>query len=164
MRLVLRLLVVLCPVVWFLAADAVNVGAQGFERPLVVELSDAWFERASQEALMSAVPWKELAIQFFPRQSTPIVVQYQDKSGMITLESDARNRLFDPERARLLFTKTRFIRDARVLVECGSPDECQIRQWLVPHFQAVGLVLLMRAGGPADSPSARLRVNLSSVK
>ena len=88
---------------------------------------------------MSAVPWKDLAYQFFPRQNAPVVVEFQDAKGVVTLDKDARNRVFDVERARLLFARTRFGGERRVEVSCTSPDACQIRDWLRPYFKNVGL-------------------------
>ena len=157
MRRMLRLFVVACVAVGL--GSASDGAAQGLgQRSLVFQLSDGWFDRAAQEALMSAVPWKDLAYQFFPRQNAPVVVEFQDAKGVVTLDKDARNRVFDVERARLLFARTRFGGERRVEVSCTSPDACQIRDWLRPYFKNVGLDLVLDAKG--DPRVARLNVNV----
>src|SRR5262245_9761867 len=118
--------------------------AQGFRpRRVVLRLSgDAWFDQAAQDGLMLAVPWKELAYQFFPNQDAPVELLYDlpGPKGPTILETDARNRLYDPERGKFLLASTKFGNDARLMMICeGSSDACRIRDWLQPFFANVGL-------------------------
>ena len=90
-------------------------------------------DKDAQEALMLGVPWKDLVQEFFPRQDVEVLVKYGENS----LERDARNRLFDSDRARFLLSRTS--RSVRLHLTCER-NVCHVMEWLRPFFDKIGFV------------------------
>jgi hypothetical protein len=110
----------------------------GKPRRLVVNLSGkALFDKSTQEGLMLAVPWKDLVYQFFPKDNVSVSITFMGAE----LESDARQRLFDVERARFLLARSPFgprpYRNPSLQLMCEQ-SVCHIADWLGQFLDKVG--------------------------
>jgi hypothetical protein len=98
------------------------------------------FDKGVQEGILLAVPWGELADQFFPRQAVPIVVELWrgGSGGPLTLVDDARKRPFEPERAKAVLARSFGYGQGSLRLFC-VPDLCHIAHWMRPFLERAGL-------------------------
>jgi hypothetical protein len=91
----------------------------------VVLAGDVFSNRIAQEGLVRAVPWDDFAAESFPRQDMPVRVEFRADRERQTVVTDAREKRYDPQYARLLLEKSGFYRDAKRLTLIYSTREVE---------------------------------------
>lgn len=122
-------------------------GAQapiGAPRTVTIVLSGpALSSGAAQEAILLGIHWVDFADQLFPRQNVRVRVDYWWRPGKTTvITEDARQRPYDPDRAKFLLTRSKFSdRQARLTFMCNldRPEAKRGTYWLLEQLKRMGM-------------------------
>lgn len=115
----------------------------GAKTVTIVMAGPAFASGTAQDALLMSVSWVDFADQLFPRQNVRVRMDYWwNPQKTTTVLADARERRFDYDRAKFLFSKAPYFERGTVLTlmcDLNHPDVKRATHWLRDQLIRLGI-------------------------